>query len=158
MAIGYDALAKDFLESGQQMEAGLALNELAGAYREMGEFARAENAIRRALAIFEEISLPLGLADSWHKLGDLFDKQHQSRDAEEAYAKSIRLKLECSDVQGEGKPQPVPGRRGPDQLSVLQSQRPALLPQLLQPHRYNQQGTHSVHERQHTTHQQLACH
>jgi tetratricopeptide (TPR) repeat protein len=101
-AIGYDALAKHFIESGQQMEAGLALNELAGAYRHLGDFARSEDAIRQALAIFEEITLPLGLAASWHKLGDLFEEQSKLREAEEAYAESIKLKIESSDEDGEG--------------------------------------------------------
>ena len=100
-AIGYDVLAKDFIESGQHMEAGLALNELAVAYRHLNDFVRSEDAIQKALAIFEEITLPLGRAASWHKLGDLFAKQGKLREAEAAFTESIKLKLECSDEDGE---------------------------------------------------------
>jgi predicted ATPase len=101
VASGYEALAEDFFESGQQMEAALALNEMGSAYRHLSDFRRSEEAIRRALSIFEEIALPLGQAASWHKLGDLFADQHRWSDAEEAYAQSIKLKLECSDDDGE---------------------------------------------------------
>jgi len=101
LAVGYEALSKDFVESGQQMEAGLALNELAAAYRHLCDFERSESTARQALAIFDEIALPLGLAGSWHKLGDLFAEQHRWPDAEAAYAQSIKLKVECSDDEGE---------------------------------------------------------
>lgn len=101
-AVGYELLAKEYIESGQQMEAGLALNELAVAHRHLGDFLRSEDAIRQALAIFKEIISPLGLAASWHKLGDLFEEQGKFREAEDAYAESIRRKIECSDEDGEG--------------------------------------------------------
>lgn len=83
------------------MEAGLALNELGGVYRKLLDFARSEHAIRKALSIFEELGLSLGQAQSWHKLGDLFTEQYQWPIAEEAYAQSIKLKLECFEHDGE---------------------------------------------------------
>ncbi len=100
-AAGYESLAGAYTESGQQMEAGLALNELGGVYRHLNDPVRSESAIRKALAIFEEIALPLGLAGSWHKLGDLFAEQHRCPEAEDAYNKSINLKQNCLDDEGE---------------------------------------------------------
>jgi predicted ATPase/class 3 adenylate cyclase len=101
VASSYETLADNFIESGQQMEAALAFNELGSAYRHLGDFERSEKSIRQALAIFEEIALPLGLAASWHKLGDLFAEDHRWPDAENAYNQSIKLKVECSDDEGE---------------------------------------------------------
>lgn len=98
---GYENLVGEYIESGQQMEAGLALNELGVVYRHLTDFLNSEFAIRKALAIFEEIALPLGQARSWHKLGDLFAEQHQMPEAEDAYNKSIQLKKNCLDDEGE---------------------------------------------------------
>lgn len=100
-AAGYEALVVDYIHSERQMEAGLALNELGGVYRKLLDFARSEHAIRKALSIFEELGLSLGQAQSWHKLGDLFTEQYQWPIAEEAYAQSIKLKLECFEHDGE---------------------------------------------------------
>lgn len=100
-AAGYEYLAGAYTESGQQMEVGLAVNELGGVYRHLNEPVRSESAIRKALTIFEEIALPLGLARSWHKLGDLFAGQHRCPEAEDAYNKSIKLKQNCLDDEGE---------------------------------------------------------
>lgn len=100
-AAGYEGLAVDYTHSERQMEAGLALNELGGVYRKLHDFARSEDAIRKALSIFDEIDLSLGQAQSWHKLGDLFTEQYQWPIAEEAYAQSIKLKLECFEHEGE---------------------------------------------------------
>ncbi len=100
-AASYEALAGEYTDSGQQMEAGLALNELGSVYRHLGDFPRSEETIRHALTIFEEIALPLGLAASWHKLGDLFATQRLWSKAEDAYNESIKLKRECFDDEGE---------------------------------------------------------
>jgi tetratricopeptide (TPR) repeat protein len=100
-AASYKALAGEYTDSGRQMEAGLALNELGSVYRHLGDFARSEETIRHALTLFEDIALPLGLAVSWHKLGDLFAEQCLWSKAEQAYNKSIKLKRECFDDEGE---------------------------------------------------------
>jgi len=98
---GYMTLAENFHDKGLQMEQGLSLNQQGAAHRHLNEFDEAELVIRCAMAIFEDINLPLGVADSWHKLGDVYVEKEQWEEAEEAFGKSISLKHECFDDEGE---------------------------------------------------------
>lgn len=100
---GYKRLIEEFTDAGQTMEAAIALNELGSAYRRLPipNYTEGATAIQSALSMFEDQDLTVGKAAAWHKLGNLHFAEHELEKAENAYAKSLRLKREILDDEGE---------------------------------------------------------